>query len=383
MSEINIKDLDLPFKASCVMDFHEAAIELSGNSLVVGYLSDDQDCQNPLESSDGMGMIYSSSRNASKEENSKMQGALGLNSDWEPDYELDAVETGVENLLRDLVKRDFMPEFAAFNTAAGIPLKRAWANFVEDFRYASKIDYPLTQQVLDAGHNWDALLKQSWEAGRADGSIGDVDVVSLDCYQHGGTSWSVSGQGMQCQFDTARGAGVWVPDDCARDEINRRAPVYQKGRISNNNGTRGNLKFYVRTFKMRGHDVLDFDDTVHPVFEEWYQAFQYLDALDVAVTSGAAEGRYAAAFELARNACEEYTPWLNGDCYGFVVATFENIAEVGDDPEWEFVSSDECWGFIGSDYAMEEAHSSAKHAAESIKTQAAQQSLAPVYQQII
>jgi hypothetical protein len=47
----------------------------------------------------------------------------------------------------------------------------------------------------------------------------DPDAVMLDCYSHGGQVWSVSGNGMQCQFDTARGAGVWVPDDCLRDQL--------------------------------------------------------------------------------------------------------------------------------------------------------------------
>ena len=47
----------------------------------------------------------------------------------------------------------------------------------------------------------------------------DMDGVVLDCYQHGGVVWSVSGAGMQCQFDTARGAGVWVPDDELRKQI--------------------------------------------------------------------------------------------------------------------------------------------------------------------
>lgn len=392
-NEISLNELDLPFEASGVMSYHDSAIEVHGNTLVVGYLSDDQDCPHPLNDWDGMGKIYSAHRDSSKEEHGKMQEALGLNSYWESDYELDAMETGAENLLREIVQRDFVAEFATYilsSTGDGISTSMAWEYFVKDIStFTSQVDYALTQSVLDAGHTWEGLLKQAWDAGRANGTIGDVDAVSLDCYQHGGTSWSVSGQGMQCQFDTARGAGIWVPDDCARDEINRRAPVYQKGRISDNNGVRGNQKFYVRTFRATAAGV-ELSDTVHPVFEEWHQAFQYLEALDVAVTSDAAAGRYAAAFELARQACDVYTAWLGGDCYGYVVATFENIAEAGDDPEWEFVTSDECWGFIGSDYAMEEAQSGVEHEikrlkaeAEIVKVEAVQAALAPVYMQTI
>lgn len=47
----------------------------------------------------------------------------------------------------------------------------------------------------------------------------DADAVSLACYDHGGQVWSISGEGTQCQFDTARGAGVWVPDKLLREQL--------------------------------------------------------------------------------------------------------------------------------------------------------------------
>ena len=47
----------------------------------------------------------------------------------------------------------------------------------------------------------------------------DKDGVLLDCYEHGEQHWSISGKGTQCRFDTARGAGVWVPDDCLRSQL--------------------------------------------------------------------------------------------------------------------------------------------------------------------
>lgn len=50
----------------------------------------------------------------------------------------------------------------------------------------------------------------------------------LDCFAHGSEHWSIHGEGMQCQWDTARGAGVWVPDECLMEEIKDRkeAEVY-------------------------------------------------------------------------------------------------------------------------------------------------------------
>lgn len=49
------------------------------------------------------------------------------------------------------------------------------------------------------------------------------------------------------------------------------------------------------------------------------------------------------ALELARQACETYTDWCNGNCYGVVVLTF--------DLEGVLLEDDACWGYIGDDYA--------------------------------
>lgn len=43
----------------------------------------------------------------------------------------------------------------------------------------------------------------------------------LDCYEHGGVRWSMTGEGQQCQWDTSRGAGllIWTgkPKDLSMD----------------------------------------------------------------------------------------------------------------------------------------------------------------------
>ena len=47
----------------------------------------------------------------------------------------------------------------------------------------------------------------------------DKDAVLLDCYEHGGQLWSVAWSRGQGCFDIARESGVWVPDDCLRDQL--------------------------------------------------------------------------------------------------------------------------------------------------------------------
>lgn len=47
----------------------------------------------------------------------------------------------------------------------------------------------------------------------------DKDAALLDCYEHGGQRWTVANTwGLDC-FDIAREAGVWIPDDCLRSQL--------------------------------------------------------------------------------------------------------------------------------------------------------------------
>ena len=52
--------------------------------------------------------------------------------------------------------------------------------------------------------------------------------------------------------------------------------------------------------------------------------------------------------EVARSLLEEYTSWCNGDVYGIVHTTVDVTTGAE-------ITTDSCWGFIGSDYAEAEA----------------------------
>jgi hypothetical protein len=146
--------------------------------------------------------------------------------------------------------------------------------------------------------NWKDLAREMWNKGRDNGTVGNKYAVSLDVYEHSGTAYSVSGEGMQCIWDTARGGALWVPDKGCLDEL-------------------AHLP----------------EDT-----------------------------RRAWCIEAARSACEEYTAWCNGWCYGVVVEVFEKQGE-----EWTRKGEvDACWGYIGSEYAEEQRDYEMKQTAESL-----------------
>lgn len=54
---------------------------LPDGSAIVGYLSHDDDCQNPLEDCDGMGKIYDRRRNAARESREAFNEAMGIDSE--------------------------------------------------------------------------------------------------------------------------------------------------------------------------------------------------------------------------------------------------------------------------------------------------------------
>ncbi len=51
------------------------------------------------------------------------------------------------------------------------------------------------------------------------------------------------------------------------------------------------------------------------------------------------------------SAIDTYNKWAEGDCWGVTVDEFTRIGP----NEYERTENDSCWGFIGSDYALEEA----------------------------
>lgn len=51
---------------------------------------------------------------------------------------------------------------------------------------------------------------------------------------------------------------------------------------------------------------------------------------------------------------EEFTNWCNGEIYGICHATYNKCSKDGEEWEWVEDQTDECWGYIGSEYADKE-----------------------------
>tara|TARA_R110002124_G_scaffold230756_6_gene395954 strand:+ start:4154 stop:5317 length:1164 start_codon:yes stop_codon:yes gene_type:complete len=376
VESIALSDLELPFDASPIMDYHTPAKRLVGTTLIVGYLSDDSDCQNPLEDCDGMGKIHSAHRHSRN--HSEMQEALALDSDWEPD--LDLVDDFTSRLRRPWIEAAMQSaEFIEWaNESAGPTARKDDAYYK---RRAAKLwretdgEYCYGASDIYDFDFTDSVREQVWQELRSEGLIGDRDAVVLDCYEHGGQVWSITGQGMQCRWDTSTGAGVWIPDQCAKEEIERRAAVYAYGEVKDNGSwTRGSgrKRFYAEVDGRWGGEM-------SPQFKHWHEAFDWLSNQAESLKlprrklereSVLEAGRRRAAVELAESALESYNQWLAGSTFGIVSASYENIG-TAEEPEWSFVDSDECWGFIGDDFAMEQVTDEVNAKADNLQPKAA------------
>jgi len=108
---------------------------------------------------------------------------------------------------------------------------------------------------------------------------GNPDAVKIDKYEHSSVSYSISGEGRQCQWDTSSAWAVWLPDNCLLDELKK---------------LKGNV-------------------------------------------------RHKKCIEYARQACELFNQWANGDVYCIVKETYDKKKSPID---YEIVG-----GIFGRDYA--------------------------------
>lgn len=179
--------------------------------VIVAYLVHDSHCENPLENSDGNGMIYSARKHTSGNEIKRYREALGLNDDFFPDYELlsehELVESAHKKIIADPDLFQLAFEHAEDNYSQNEDeSKEAFVRRVSDTAEYLEIDL---------GIDLDEVKLELWRKFRAEGTIGNKYAIPLDVYEHSQICYSLPGEGMQDRFDTSRGGAVWVPDECA------------------------------------------------------------------------------------------------------------------------------------------------------------------------
>ena len=286
---------------------------LTAKHIIAGGLLYDEDCESPLESCDGEGKIYHApGRRSNSEEGPRYLSARGLDEHGDPLLDGSrAIEAAKKH-----VKAFFDGEISILlklGAALGPWGERLSISEVEELimqtvsecgaaeacnRMAAALEGEDSEKVRDFGGAIDSKVIDELTNGFG---LMEPMAVLLDIYEHSGVSYSVSGGSGGCQWDTSRGGAVWVPDSCAKE----------------------NIEHMVQTNTQLGLN----------------DGHAYSKALQ------------DAAVEYCKGILENYNDWCNGSNYGRVVYVFDR--ETG---EALSQHDDECWGFIGHSYAVEELH---------------------------
>ena len=212
-------------------------IKETPEGVVFGYLVHDEDCQHPIDDCDAMGKIHHHprSRYGPREDHGyykatgrDSQGELLIDEEkmqsiWHgkimalPLKMFHIADLNVRREIRTNTPGDYrvtlrakLADESAGDYSMAAQCRQAWA-------YRPEVPRDLASDIaerIEDAVDWDynAVCTACCDEG-------DPDAVMLDVYDHGGCHWSISGDGMQCRWDTSRGAALWVPDHCLMQEL--------------------------------------------------------------------------------------------------------------------------------------------------------------------
>lgn len=320
----------------------EAFAKHEGNKVLIAFMEHDPSAQNPLEDCEGEGRIYTAHRYGQSRR--KMQEVLGLNPEGGRNYEADSVQAIYASKCMELLMADteFVEGAKRFYQLASNDAVRQkiWDSYYNPETYHSTY---LTYDFPNAPINEDELLDEAWVQARSEGRVGNPFAVILDIYEHGLTRYSVSGEGYQCNFDTASSGAVWVPDAYFELELWGQALASQgftvteepaksgwvpdeKG-IDQGDGIKKSYQIISPALFTitRGGEVIVLARTLEGA---WTKAIAKLGA--AFNIRAAIEATYSAAVARARDACELYTNYVNGECYDVLTEEWEVVTVDGE-----------------------------------------------------
>lgn len=362
-----LDDLSLPFDASYLMSKCDSRQLLVGDTLIVGYIAEDDNAYNPFKKYEMLGGVASYCGRANTHDSIVIRQAL-------------ATDQNGNKLLQEIEAK--LDELAAYLKPLWIEAAvkdegfQMWARKEHFDRYSSEKDraafykqcaiemceetwgvYDCSIETVASFNCYIEVKKQAWEHLRNEGLIGDPYAVMFD-YSDGllcASSSTRSGS-----FNAGDSIAMWTANnDELRKWVDRLARVYAFGTIEEHRSCGGDD--YTVDF-IEGVNVVSDD-----LFPSWKDAFDYMEhqvTLLMGTTKGKiiaqkrkAEAIYAAARYVASNSAKTYNDWMQGDVFGLVVAQYTKVENAYGDVYWDFASSDETWCYIGKDSAISELES--------------------------
>jgi hypothetical protein len=311
---------------------------------VVGYLSYDPDCPDPIENCDGMGKLLRGS--------AEVQQALGLDSNGESD---------LESYMGEAEKK------VRFSVRALDPIISE-----------KEIDVRM-EQLEDQGRKIREVAAGLWLKHL------DPLLVILDYHDYGSGGSKYSVDCLATDYDWSQGSyranGLWVADPAVKDHIEYTAMLAQMPEgtdvsyksQSNPDGTcitrppNPGEKSYFKDgtcIDEHHHNVITYT-TPSGREQGGFKSFPAaIEAAAEAMGVAFDRKRYLAdcqkeALKCAGQAVEEWNRYANGDCWGCCVEVFDDSGAL--------VSDDAVWGHVGLDWAEQALAEEIKRTVESIK----------------
>lgn len=332
--------------------------------LILGGLVHDEDAESPLTACEGNGQIFHRGRWYRQDEISSFCDALGLDADGAPRVDDEAVKERRRRALEQYLEAD---------PVADLRLRMLLARARQTFDARDLLDdltrmgrwtldamcecvFNTTRKHLDTEQRkhldrqqalLDAVQERAWKLAQEEGAIGKPYAVPLDLYDHGGIHYSISGEGMQCQFDTMRAGAVWVPCDGAIENIehvvNRTLGICVRwAGAHGSNADPQHAQYSLdqgRTWEGR-----------FKTFAEAGKAARIAATRKLQLISDQQEREIRE--RVTRNYCQgvldELNAWGAGENYGVLVYAIDrHTGELLNDRDTE------CWGFTGTAWAEE------------------------------
>lgn len=322
------------------------------DEIVIAYLVHDNDYRDIDDLiGDCMGRIVDA-YNGGRDEKSELYALAGCDSDGEKNIDAvwyehgaEAVRRYIEAVLSGHSDEDTVTEYEERDTS----------HLAHDGETVAQTARRYVTEDAEGGYGWhyvmqedtmETVLSEMWEDPAY--YPGNRDAVMLDVYSHSGQRWSVSGEGMQCRWDTSHGAGAWVPDKCLLKELDSQAPQAAFAFVTDTSWLRGTGKSY-QLLQVVWSDATH-NKIVHVEFSDdastlHAKAKLIAEMMSEPTPHQIAWGRERLCEVFAKQFLKTYNAIISGDVYGCVVETF--------DLDGTPLKEESCWGFIGGDYAKE------------------------------
>jgi hypothetical protein len=358
----NGAEVELPCEPEDWLQDELVTVERPDGGYRVAYLTHDEYCSNPLEDCDGMGAIWHHPRSHYGKSDGYYE-SCGLDSYGDPIIDEDKLQQMWHDAVMALSLQDFYVDPALRKIADAEDLRQMLADesVIGDYTFEQNARSAWGVRLEDADPDDVQALIDKVEEKLSDWSYAlaadecqqpmDEYAVLLDVYDHSGRSYSLSGGGVQCRWDTSRGEALWIADKYAKEEIDRQAKVYAFGKIQQFKSD----KYYP---SLDGAPICAEGTTVsYPGFEHWHEAFEWLKQrvanLGEPTDDQLLSGHNRALYEIASECVKTYNSWQCGDCYGVICVDYDAEGkQVGE--------ADACWGYTGIDWARQERDSFVK-----------------------